>query len=90
MTVSARQGRSETRARHTASTKETAADLETLVLQHLLDRYLFTGGDELGLVDDTKGAISDDLVVGVGDISRRATLAVVGGDGGDPRGIVNG
>lgn len=42
-----------------------AGDLETLVLEHALDGSIFTAGRQLGLEDDTEGAVTDDLALGV-------------------------
>ena len=58
-----------------------AADLEPLVLQDLLDGNVLLvlgGGEELGLEDDTKGAVANDLAVGVGKLPCLAGLAIRG------------
>lgn len=68
--------------------EDLATNLEPLVLQHLLDSNLFAIGYELGLVDDAKGAIADDLVIGVGYFSGGAGLAIAGRDCCDPRRVV--
>ena len=53
--------------------------LEPLILQHLLNRdvrpFLRTTG-ELCLEHNAEGAVSDDLAVGVGDVSRFAGLSI--------------
>jgi len=53
--------------------------LEPLILQHLLNRdvrsFLRTAG-KLCLENNTEGAVSDDLAVGVGDVSCFACLSV--------------
>lgn len=54
-------------------------NLEPLVLENLLDGNIVTRfrlRDELCLEDDTEGAISDDLTVGVGDVRVLASLSV--------------
>lgn len=42
--------------------------LETLVLQNPFDGRVFTTGHHLGLEDDTKRPISDNLTLCVGDL----------------------
>ena len=53
--------------------------LEPLILQHLLNRdvcpLLRTTG-ELCLEHNAEGAVSDDLAVGVSDVSRFAGLSI--------------
>ncbi len=59
------------------------ADLETLVLQNLLDGdvLLVLGhGKELGLEDDAEGAVSGDLAVAVRELAGFAGLAIGGND----------
>ena len=59
--------------------KKTNTHLEPLILQDLLNRdvgsILRTTG-ELGLEYNAEGAVSDDLAVGVGDVSRFTGLSV--------------
>ena len=39
--------------------------LEALVLEHALDSSIFSGRRQLGLEDDTEGAVANDLALGV-------------------------
>lgn len=67
-------------------------DLESLVLKDLLDRNVVlasVGACEAGLEDNTKGAISNDFAVGVGDIFLLA-IAVACDDFDDFGGVVDG
>ena len=67
--------------------------LESLVLQDLLDGNILTiirARDELCLEDDAEGAVSDDLAVGVGDVTELAGLSVGGLDLDDLAGVVDG
>ena len=67
--------------------------LEPLILQHLLNRdvrpFLRTTG-ELRLEHNAKGAISDDLAVGVGDVSRFAGLSIRSDDFDDLPRVIDG
>lgn len=62
--------------------KRRATNLEPLVLQHFFDGDVLIGRcpkaafDETSLEDDAKGAIANDLAVGVGDLAGLAALAV--------------
>jgi hypothetical protein len=47
-------------------------NLEPLVLQNSLDGSIFTTGGQLGLKDNTKGAIPNDLALGVLHVSGLA------------------
>lgn len=53
--------------------------LEPLILQHLLNRdvrSLLRTASELCLEHNAERAVSDDLAVGVGDVSRLAGLSI--------------
>ena len=67
--------------------------LEPLILQHLLNRdvrsFLRTTG-ELCLENNTEGAVSDDLAVGVGDVSRFACLSIRSDDFDDLSRVIDG
>jgi hypothetical protein len=52
-------------------------DLEALVLQHSLDRSIFSARRELGLKDHAEGAIADNLALRVGQILIFTSLAVL-------------
>ena len=56
--------------------------LETLVLQHLLDGDVTISWivQQSRLEDDTKGTVSDDFAVGIGDLPLVAGLAIRGDD----------
>ena len=66
--------------------------LEPLVLQHLLDRDVWVTLllEESRLEDDTKGAVSYDLAIGIGEILLVSRFAVRGDDLDDLAGIING
>jgi hypothetical protein len=65
-------------SRYTQVTRaQTGADLESLVLQHALDGGIFAAGRELSLEDDAKGAISNNLALGVRNVSCLARGAVL-------------
>lgn len=53
------------------------AHLESLVLQDSLDGSIFTAWRQLGLEDDAKGAIANNLALSVGQISVLASHAVL-------------
>ena len=68
-------------------------NLESFVLQDLFDGYIllfFWNIQELGSKNNTKGAVSDDLAVGIGDFSLLAALAVRGDDLDDFARIIDG
>jgi hypothetical protein len=52
-------------------------NLEALVLQHSLDRSIFSAGRQLGLEDHTEGAISDNLALRVRQVFVFTSLAVL-------------
>jgi hypothetical protein len=52
-------------------------NLEALVLEHSLDRSIFSARGELGLEDYTKGAVSDDLALRISKVLVLARLAVL-------------
>jgi hypothetical protein len=54
-----------------------AAYLEALVLQHALDGRILAAGRQLGLEDDAKGAVADNLALRVGKVLVLASLAVL-------------
>jgi hypothetical protein len=67
------------------------AHLEALVLEDLLDRNILelTGStEELGLEDDTEGAVTDHLAVRVRELLRFARLAIRSDDLDDLVGVV--
>jgi hypothetical protein len=53
------------------------AHLEALVLQHALNGRIFAAGRQLGLEDDAKGAVADNLALRVGEVLVFARLAVL-------------
>lgn len=53
------------------------AHLESLVLEDTLDGGIFVGRGQLGLEDDTKGTISDNLALSVLQILRLASFAIL-------------
>ena len=67
--------------------------LESLILQYLLNRdvgsILRTTG-KLCLEYNAEGAVSDDLAVGVGDVSRFAGLSIRSDDFDDFPGVIDG
>lgn len=54
-----------------------ATHLEPLVLQDTLDGSIFSRGRKLGLKDNTKGAIADNLALGVLQVPRLPCDAVL-------------
>lgn len=52
-------------------------NLEPLVLQHTLDGRIFARRRKLRLEDDTKGAIADDLALGILQISCLASDSIL-------------
>lgn len=53
------------------------AHLETLVLEHSLDRRVFTAWRQLGVEDDAKGPIANDLALRVGEFSGLTSQAIL-------------
>lgn len=53
------------------------AHLESLVLQHPLDGGILSAWRELGLEDDAKGAVADNLALRVGEVLVLAGLTVL-------------
>lgn len=53
------------------------AHLESFVLKDTLDGGIFVGGGQLGLEDDTEGTVADNLALGVLQILRLASFAVL-------------
>jgi hypothetical protein len=66
------------------------AHLEALVLQHALNGRIFAAGRQLGLEDDTKGAVADNLALRVGEVLVFARLAVLDLFADDFWGVVSG
>lgn len=75
----------------TISRDRQGTHLEPLILQNLLDRDVLVAGliEESGLEDDTEGAISYDLAVGIGEVLLVASLAIRGDDFDDLAGIID-
>jgi hypothetical protein len=78
---------------------ESTTHLESLILQHLLDRNLLLGrvrpirlllAQHLCRENDTKTSVSNDFAVCVGDGSFVACLSVGCGDGDDAGGVIVG
>ena len=71
---------------------ETDMHLVPLILQHLLNRdvgsILRTTG-ELCLENNTEGAVSDDLAIGVGDVSCFAGLSIRSDNFDNLPGVIN-
>ena len=66
--------------------------LEAFVLEDLLDgnlRVAFRLVNELGLEDDSEGAVADDLAVGIDEILDVTSLAIGGDDFDDLVGVVD-